>query len=55
MPNSIDFYKGIFLRVIPVYIIFPCLDETTEHETRESLPGRAHSESQNLQWVLGRF
>ena len=24
MPNSIDFYKGIFLHVIPVRIIVPC-------------------------------
>ena len=24
MPNSIDFYKGIFLHVIPVGIIVPC-------------------------------
>ena len=25
MPSSIDFYKGIFLHVIPVRIIVPCL------------------------------
>ena len=25
MPNSVDFYKGIFLHVIPVCIIVPCL------------------------------
>ena len=24
IPNSIDFYKGIFLNVIPVRIIVPC-------------------------------
>ena len=24
MPNSIDFYKGIFLHVFPVRIIVPC-------------------------------
>ena len=26
MPNSIDFYRGIFLHVIPVCIIVPCSD-----------------------------
>ena len=24
MPNSIDFYKGVFLHAIPVRIIVPC-------------------------------
>ena len=27
MPNSIDFYKGIFLHVIPVRIIVPWLNQ----------------------------
>ena len=27
MPNSIDFYKGVFLHVLPVRIIVLCLDE----------------------------
>ena len=27
MPNSIDFYKGIFLHVIPVRMIVPCFKE----------------------------
>ena len=27
MPNSIDFYKGIFLRVIPVHPIVPRYNE----------------------------
>ena len=26
MPNSIDFYKGIFVHVIPFRIIVPCSD-----------------------------
>ena len=26
MPNLIDFYKGIFLHVIPVRIIVPCIN-----------------------------
>ena len=26
MPNSTDFYKGIFLHVTPVRIIVPCLE-----------------------------
>ena len=25
IPNSVNFYKGIFLHVIPVHIIVPCL------------------------------
>ena len=27
MPNSIDFYKGIFLHIIPVQIIVPCPEQ----------------------------
>ena len=30
MPNSIDFYKGIFLHVIPVCIIVPWSDTHLE-------------------------
>ena len=26
MPNSIDFYKGIFLHIVPLRIIVPCKD-----------------------------
>ena len=29
MPNSIDFYKGIFLHFIPVRIIVPCYQRAT--------------------------
>ena len=30
MPNSIDFYKGIFLNVIPVCIIVPWIEVAME-------------------------
>ena len=33
MPNSIDFYKGIFLHVIPVRIIVPCFNNTDNVST----------------------
>ena len=32
MPNLIDFYKGIYLHVVPVHIIVPCSQEV--HITR---------------------
>ena len=35
MTNSIDFYKVIFLHVIPVHIIVPCIQ-------RAPVPARAH-------------
>ena len=30
IPNSVDFCEGIFLHVIPVRIIFPCLKHTSK-------------------------
>ena len=33
MRNSIDFYKGIFLHVIPVRIIVPCLETSKVKKT----------------------
>ena len=37
MPNSIDFYKRIFLHVIPVCIIVPCLNLTKQEDITKSL------------------
>ena len=38
MPNSIDFYIGIFLHIIPVRIIFSCFHENVKfiHELEDN-------------------
>ena len=41
MPNSINFYEGIFLHVIPVRITVPCLHTGSPRDTPEG------------KWVLG--
>ena len=48
MPNSIDFYKGIFLHFILVRVIVPCMDSFTFPAT---VPSSCYHVYKTTSWI----